>query len=278
MAAHRALAEDNERARQNVRALDGDGDRQRLVHAPHEIARPEADAGAALHVHGVVHHAAHVLGELVLGDRRGHRRFLAQVHGARRERARGVHEIGVPGHARERFFHAFELADRQLELLADARVRAGGAAGELAGAGRERRQRNRTAGSEGFHQHAPALADLLRPADDPVERNEHVLAPVGAVLERNVERIVARADFDAGGIRRNQRQRDAEILVAAQQVVGVVELERQTEHRRHRPEGDVALFPVQPNAEHILFCPRIRRDIRRRGRAWRSRPSRPRDW
>ena len=66
------------------------------------------------------------LGDVVLQHRRRHRRLLAAVDRAGGDRARRVHDVGVAGHAREHRFDALELADRQVELPADARVRARG--------------------------------------------------------------------------------------------------------------------------------------------------------
>src|ERR1044071_9717447 len=53
MAAHRALAEDDEIAREQVRALDGDRDRHGLVAAGEVVVRAEADALPAMHVHRI---------------------------------------------------------------------------------------------------------------------------------------------------------------------------------------------------------------------------------
>jgi hypothetical protein len=75
--------------------------------------------------------AAH-LGAVVLGDRRRHRRLLAAVDrggGGLRQRA---DRVGLAGDARQRFLDALEAADRQAELLADARVGAGDHAAILA--------------------------------------------------------------------------------------------------------------------------------------------------
>ena len=44
------------------------------------------------------------------------------------EPARGVHQVGVAADPRERLLDALEAADGRAELLADARVGAGGAA------------------------------------------------------------------------------------------------------------------------------------------------------
>ena len=52
--------------------------------------------------------------------------FSPRVERHHRQAARRVHDVGVAADAGERLFDAFELADRRLELRADARVGAGG--------------------------------------------------------------------------------------------------------------------------------------------------------
>ena len=49
---------------------------------------------------------------------------MVNTRGARGEHARRIHEGGVPADARQRLLDGLEAADRNLELLADARVRA----------------------------------------------------------------------------------------------------------------------------------------------------------
>ena len=63
------------------------------------------------------------------------------------------------------------------------------------------------------------------------------------------------ADLDALGIGRNQRGGNAVLVLVADQVVGVVQLERQSEHRRDGCERDVALAPVEPDAGNGLALP-----------------------
>ena len=117
------------------------------------------------------------------------------------------------------------------------------------------------------------MARHLRAADDRVERHEHVVAARRAVLERNVDREVAPADLDAGQVRRDQRGRDAVVVDVADQVLGVIELEREAEHGRDRRERDVALVPVEPDADDLAALVRALRR-RRRCRRARSRRSR----
>ncbi len=166
MAANRALAEDDQAARQDVRALDGDGDRRRHVALADVIFRAEHDGLAAVHVHRVVRDLAAQLGAVVFQNRRRHRRLLALVDGTRCHRNRGVHHIGVAGNARERFADALELRDRLVELPANPRVSAGCIGSRLAAAGGSRRQSNGAADGQQFHQHLPSFAGHFGTSDD----------------------------------------------------------------------------------------------------------------
>jgi hypothetical protein len=106
-----------------------------------------------------------------------------------------------------------------------------------------------------LHQHAPAKARHLGAADDGVERHEHVAAARRAVLERDVDGEVAAADLDAGQAGRNQGGRDAVVLDFPDQMLGIVELEREAEHRCDRRERDVALVPVESNPDDLAALP-----------------------
>ena len=66
-----------------------------------------------MHVHAVVDDLARALGDVVLDDGRDHRRLLAEIDRAAVMHARGVHQVEVAAHARQRFLDALELADRQ---------------------------------------------------------------------------------------------------------------------------------------------------------------------
>ncbi len=66
MAANRALPEDDQAARQDVRAFHRDRDRDGLVAAAHVVAGAEADALAAVDVHAVVGDDAAHLGDVIL--------------------------------------------------------------------------------------------------------------------------------------------------------------------------------------------------------------------
>jgi hypothetical protein len=89
------------------------------------------------------------------------------------------------------------------------------------------------------------------PADDVVHRDKDVAAPVRAVLEHLHRRQMAAADLDAGQMGRDQRDRDAEVFLLAHEMIGIIGLEGETEQRRDRSQRDVALVPVQPQAQHF---------------------------
>ncbi len=93
-----------------------------------------------------------------------------------------------------------------------------------------------------------------------VQRHEHVAAADRAVLERDVERQVARADLDARRVARDQRAGDAEVGLAAEQALGIEHAERQADHGRHRGQRDVALGEVEPQTEHLAPLPRTAAD------------------
>ncbi len=84
-----------------------------------------------------------------------------------------------------------------------------------------------------------------------VERDEHVAAPVRAVLEHLVGRQMAPPDADARQIGRHQSDRDAALDRSTQEAIGIAELEGQAQHGRDRTQRDVALVPVQPDAQHL---------------------------
>ena len=192
---------------------------------------------------------------MVLDDRRDHRGFFAEVDRARGHRARGVHHVKVAADARERFLDPLEFSDRRLELAAHARVGAGRARGELGVARPRGRQRDRTSRGEALHQHPPALARHFRPADDPVEGHEHVLAPVRPVLEHRVERVVPPADVDARRVGAHQRAGDADVFLLSEEMVGIVEAESEPEQRGDGTQRDIALLPRDAHAQHFAAFP-----------------------
>ena len=212
MAADRALAELDQAARDDIGALDRDADRHRAVEAAEIVQRAFHDALAAVHVHGVVDRDAQPLGRLRFHDGGDDRGLVAVVDRRAGQPPRGVEQIGGGGQAAEPLLDGLEAADRDMELLADARIGAGGVGREGGARRRQRRQRDAAPGRQRAHQHLPALADLLDAADDVVHRDEHVAAPIRTVLEDMERGEMAAADLHARQVGRHQRDRDADLL------------------------------------------------------------------
>ena len=192
---------------------------------------------------------------MILDDRRDHRRLLADIERTEGQGAGGVHLVGEGGDPRQRLFDALEVPDRPVELLADRRIGAGETAGGLARTDAQRRQRDTPTLGQALDQHAPTLADVAGAADQLGHRNEHVVALVRAVLERNVQGYMAFADTHARGIAGHQRQGDAQVGCLTQQVIRVIQFERKTEQGADRPQGDVSLLPIQAHAQHAFTVP-----------------------
>ena len=115
-----------------------------------------------------------------------------------------------------------------------------------------RRQRNTTAGRQRFHQHAPALPDVLLPADYPFHWDEYVGTGIGAVHKRLIERKMATANLNSRCIRWNKGAGNAQIFFVTQQMVGVVSFKRQADNCGDWSERNVALFPVDSQAKRFL--------------------------
>ncbi len=254
MAANGSLAEDDQTAGENVRAFHRDRDGDALIASGEVIARPHGNTASAVNVHGVVDHLTHALGEVVLDDGGNDRGALTHIHGHRGQGSSRVHEIGVAADARQRFLDAFELSYRRIELFANRGVGAGDAPGELAGSGAQRRKRYGAPRRQRLHQHHPSLSGHGGSADDPVHRNEYVLAGIRAVVKSLVHRPVSVADGDSRSVGRDQGQGDARRLVLAQQALGIVQLEGKPQQRGHRAQSDIALAPVEPDPQHVLFA------------------------
>ncbi len=77
----------------------------------------------------------------------------------------------------------------------------------------------------------------------------------GAVLERHVQREVAPADRDPGGVARDERAGDANVRLLAHELVGVEHAECEADHGGHGGKGDVALVEVQPQPQHLAALP-----------------------
>ena len=114
-----ALPVDDQAARQDVRAFHGDGDRGGYEAAPQVVVGSQADALAAVHIHGVVADLATQLRAVVLQYCGGYRRLLALVDRAGRDRYGGGHDVGVACDAGQRLADALEIRDRRIELLAN---------------------------------------------------------------------------------------------------------------------------------------------------------------
>ena len=251
MAPDHALPEDDQAARHDVRAFHCDGDRHLLIRTRQEIVRPHADALAAHDIHRIVDHIARTFGDVVLGNCGDDRGLLAQVHGQRGQTPRRIHHVQVAAHAAERFLNALELADGRAELAAHGGIGAGTAHGDLGQPHVGRRQRNRTACRQALHQHAPATADLRLPADHPVDRDEHIFAGVRAVLEHRVQRPVTAPDVHARMLGRDECAGDTGFFIATEQAIRIDRAEGQAQHRRNRPERDVALAPGHTEAQRF---------------------------
>ena len=70
-------------------------------------------------------------------------------------------------------------------------------------------------------QHPPPLAGHAEPADDGIDRDEHIVSLNGPVLERNVQRKVPPADGEPGRVPGNQCTGDAEIRFVPHEPVGI---------------------------------------------------------
>jgi hypothetical protein len=96
----------------------------------------------------------------------------------------------MSAHACQRFLHPFEFADGDAELATHGSVGTGTQHRHLGKTNTRRRQGNSTTDGQKLHQHAPATTNLLTTTDDPVERNEHIVARHRAILKHCIERPV----------------------------------------------------------------------------------------
>ena len=249
VAADHPLAEEDQRAGEDVRPLDGDADRRPGVAVREEVARPPAEPGAAEDVHAVEHEAAQELGLLELHHRRDHGGLVAGIDGAAGVDPGGLHQVGEAGDAGERLLDPLEAADGRAELPAHGRVGAGDAGHPLGAAHGLRRQRDRPPRRERLHQHLPPPARAGRAADHGVERHHHVVALGGAVGEGDAQRIVAPADLDAGGRGGYEDAGDPHVLPMPKEVLRIAQPDGEAQQGGDRGEGDVALPPTQPQGE-----------------------------
>src|SRR5204862_7215063 len=89
----------------------------------------------------------------------------------------------------------------------------------------------------------------LGAADDVVERDEYVAAPIRAVLKDLEGGEMPVADLDASGLGRHQRQRDTDVFLLSEDMLGIVKLEGEAQHGRDGPQRNIALVPVEPDAD-----------------------------
>jgi hypothetical protein len=95
------------------------------------------------------------------------------------------------------------------------------------------------------------LAEPLLAADDVVERDKDIAVPVRAVLEHLHRRQMAMTDLDAWEMRRNQRHGDAELFLLSHEMIGIVGLEGEAKELSAGGERDVALVPIEFQADHL---------------------------
>ena len=192
---------------------------------------------------------------MILCDGRYDRGLFSKIDGTGGHFAHRVHHVGIGADARQRLFDTFESTHSHLELAANAGIATDRTGSQLRHAGIGRRQRDRTTGGQTLHQHAPTLACHLRATDDVVKRHENILAARRAIHEHGVEREVATAHVGSRGVAGNQRTGDADVLLATEQAIRVIEVEGQTEDGADRAKRDVTLVPSNTHAEDFLALP-----------------------
>ncbi len=108
VATNSALAKKNQASRQNVGAFHRDANRHLLIGEAKNVGRPKADAFAAHHVHGVVHHTARFFGHMVFRNGRDHRRLFAKINGLGSKRANGIRHIDAACNSCQWLFHTLK--------------------------------------------------------------------------------------------------------------------------------------------------------------------------
>ena len=251
MAAYSTLPEYDHAARQYVRALDCDRNGHAAITPDKVVSRPTGNGAAAMHIHGVIDDLAHAFRVVVFQDRTQHSRLLTDAQRAGSHAAGSIHAVGQTGNTRQRFLDAFELADRNLELFANAGVGARHAAGKFAHTGAQRRQGDCPPDRQALHEHAPALANKLLAADYPLHGHKDILTAVGSVLKCSA-RLVAVADRYARCVGGDEGTGNAEIFFVTQETFRIERFERQAQQCRYRAQRDVTLFPVDAEAEDLF--------------------------
>ena len=251
MAAQRPLGEDDQGAGQDIGAFHRDADRHHLIGALDIVRRAVADAASAMDVERIVDTVPHAVGRHVFEQRGDDGGLLAGRHHRGGDGARGLEPVGILDQARERLLDAFHEADRQTELLADTGIGRAAPRHRLGRRGARRRQRDGAPGGKTAHQHAPTLASAFRSANDPVDGHEHVAAARRAVGEGSARGQMAAADLHALMARRDQPERDADILAFAEMVLRIKQTKGEAKQRRLGRQRDVALVPGEPDAERL---------------------------
>jgi len=249
VAPHRALTEDDQRARQNVGALHRDGDRCMPVGHPQQVLRPPDDALASQDVHAVIDGLATRFGQVHLENGAGHARALTGIQCRRRVAPRRVRGIEPDRHAGNDCRYRMELAYGQAELLADLTVAVNDEQRGLLQRGAQRGQRNGPPSRQALHEHAPALANLRLAADDPVHGHENIRSAHRPVHEGRIHWQVTPAHLHAVRWHRNEGAGDAQHLLIGRPC-RINGLERETNQRRHRSERDVALVEIHEEASY----------------------------
>ncbi|MNE25829.1 hypothetical protein D3C80_1191710 [compost metagenome] len=255
MAADRPLAEDHHGTGQDIGTFYRDGDWRALVGTGQEVGFTQHDAFTAGDIHRINDGLLATVGTMVFHDGRQYRRFFALHQRIGDQRGGGIHHIGVTGNTCQRFFNPFHLTDRDFELAANMGVSAGRQSHRFQTASGVGRQSDTTANRQAFNQHPPTLTCHFWPANDVIDRDEHVVAAGWTILEWHVEREVTVADLYPWGVGWDQRTGDAGGFVIAQQAAWVMQLEGQPQHGGNRCQSDIALVPGQAHAQHLFALP-----------------------
>ncbi len=250
------LSKDHERPREDVGPLHGNAYRRAHIGMGEQVARTANDSVAAENIHPVVDDLALQLGGIVFGHRRDHGRLGALIESAARIAAHGLEHVRIAPDPGQRLFDALEPADLKAELFAYGRVRRGHAVGELRAAGTLCRQGDAAAGGQRFHQHAPPVSGPFPSADDGIDRQHDVMPFRRRVDEGHAEGIVAPSGLHAFCVAGHERAGDPRLPALPQQVVGVLQLERQAEDRGDGRQRYVPLSPVETQVELVVLPPK----------------------
>ena len=181
-----ALAKYNQTARQNVGTLNCNANRYLLISACHVIVRPHANTFATVHIHRIDDGDTAAIGTVEFCNGRNHGRFFTHIYRRSGKYPNRLQHINIPADTRQCLFHTFKLTHRYFELFAHPAIGTTCACRQFCTTGCAGRQRNGTARSKTFHQHAPALANTFGTADDVIKRDKYILACGRAILESRI--------------------------------------------------------------------------------------------